>query len=66
MIELSQSNQQHLLVAGLRGQALRALDGLGVLERIPPAQRFDDRTEAIRAAVELVHSEQESPAAVQA
>jgi SulP family sulfate permease len=62
MIELSQSNQQHLLVAGLKGQALRALDGLGVLERIPRAQRFDDRREAIRAAVELVQSEQRSPA----
>jgi SulP family sulfate permease len=66
MIELSQSNQQHLLVAGLKGQALRALDGLGVLERIPPAQRFDDRGEAIRAAVELVQPEQESPAVAQA
>ena len=54
MIALSQANRQHLFIAGLKGQALRALDGLGVLERIPPAQRFDDRSEAIRAAVDVV------------
>jgi SulP family sulfate permease len=57
MIELSQSNGQHLTVAGLRGQALNALDGLGVLERIPPEHRFGERSEAIRAAVDLVNSE---------
>lgn len=57
MIALSQSNRQHLFVAGLEGQALRALDGLGVLERIPPAQRFDNRSEAIRAAVDVVEDQ---------
>jgi len=56
MIELSQSNRQHLMVSGLKGQALRALDGLGVLERIPPAKRFDERAEAIRAAVDQVRA----------
>jgi len=63
MIELSQGNRQHLFVAGLRGQALRALDGLGVLERIPPQQRFDDRSEAIRAAVDLVKADEGNAAA---
>jgi SulP family sulfate permease len=58
MIELSQSNRQYLMLAGLKGQALRALDGLGVLERIPPEQRFADRHEAIRAAVDLVKAEE--------
>jgi len=61
MIELSQSNRQHLMVAGLRGQALRALDGLGVLERIPPGHRFGERGEAIRAAVDLVNAEDALP-----
>jgi sulfate permease, SulP family len=58
MVELSQANRQHVFVSGLRGQALRALDGLGVLERVPPAQRFDDRIEAIRAAVNWVKADQ--------
>jgi len=62
MIELSQSNRQHVMVAGLRGQALRALDGLGVLERIPPGHRYAERFEAIRAAVDLVNSEAALPA----
>ena len=57
MIELSQSSGQHLMVAGLRGQALNALDGLGVLERILPGHRFAERSEAIRAAVDFVNSE---------
>ena len=62
MIELSQANRQHLFVSGLKGQALRALDGLGVLDRIPPAQRHQERTEAINAAVALVKAEEEVPA----
>jgi SulP family sulfate permease len=62
MIELSQSNRQYLMVAGLKGQALRALDGLGVLERIPPGHRFAERGEAIRAAVDLVNLDGELPA----
>ena len=61
MIELSQSNQQHLMVSGLKGQALRALEGLGVLERIPPAKRFDERIDAIRAAVDRVRAEGRQP-----
>src|SRR5690606_36791302 len=60
MIDLSEANRQHMFVSGLQGQALRALDGLGVLERIPPAQRFDDRVHAIGAAVALVKAEEES------
>lgn len=52
MIELSQSRNQPVFVAGLAGHPLRTLDGLGVLERVPEAQRFAARAEAIRAAVE--------------
>ncbi len=52
MIELSQSRDQPVFVAGLAGHPLRALEGLGVLERVPEARRFTDRSEAIRAAVE--------------
>jgi sulfate permease, SulP family len=54
---LAQSNNQHLFVAGLRGQALQALDGLGVLERLPKQHRFEERQDAIRAAVDLCHAE---------
>ncbi len=52
MIELSQSRNQPVFVAGLAGHPQRTLDGLGVLERVPGARRFADRVEAIRAAVE--------------
>jgi sulfate permease, SulP family len=52
MIELSQSRNQPVFVAGLAGHPLRTLDGLGVLERVPEARRFGERAEAIRAAVE--------------
>jgi SulP family sulfate permease len=62
MIELSHSNRQYLMVAGLKGQALRALDGLGVLERIPPEHRFAERSEAIRSAVDLLNPEEALPA----
>lgn len=46
-----------VFVAGLSGQARRALDGMGVLDRVAAAHVFDERTEAIRAAVELVGRE---------
>jgi SulP family sulfate permease len=51
MIDLSQKHDRHVIVSGLRGHALNALDGMGVLDRVPPAQRFDDRKAAIEAAV---------------
>jgi SulP family sulfate permease len=52
MIDLSQRHDRHVIVSGLRGHALQVLSGIGVLERVPPAQQFPDRTDAIRAAVE--------------
>jgi SulP family sulfate permease len=54
MLALSQGNDQQVIVCGLQGHALRALDGLGVLRRVPAAQRFDTRRQAIEAAAELV------------
>jgi SulP family sulfate permease len=54
MIDLSQRHGRHVLVSGIPPQARKALDGMGVLDRIPAAQRFDDRHHAIEAAVELV------------
>lgn len=54
MIVLAQQNRQHVIVCGLKGPSLRALDGLGVLDRIPESNRFDDRIRAIEAAVSLV------------
>ena len=51
MIELSRSKNLRVLVSGLQGPALRTLDGLGVLDRVPAGQRFAAREDAIRAAV---------------
>ena len=59
MVELSQTHKQHVIISGLQGNALRALDGLGVLARIPKAQRFDDRMHAIEAAVAFVAADQQ-------
>jgi SulP family sulfate permease len=50
VIVLSLSNNQTVLVSGLQGHASRALNGLGVLKRIPAAQRFDSCRQAIEAA----------------
>jgi len=52
MIDLSQRHKRHVLVSGLQRIALKALDGMGVLDRIPPEQRFLHRRDAIRAAVD--------------
>lgn len=51
MVDLSQRRGRHVIVSGLRGHALRSLDGMGVLDRVPPEQRFSDRKAAIEAAV---------------
>jgi SulP family sulfate permease len=51
MIDLSQKHKRHVLISGLRGHALNALGGMGVLDRVPAAQRFDERKAAIEAAV---------------
>ena len=51
MIDLSQKHERHVLVSGLRDLALRTLSGMGVLDRVPPDQRFDQRKDAIEAAV---------------
>lgn len=51
MIDLSQSHDRYVIVSGLHTHALRALSGMGVLDRIPIAQRFDQRQDAVEAAV---------------
>jgi len=51
MIDLSQRHGRYVLVAGVPPQAQKALDGMGVLDRIPPDQRLDTRRDAIAAAV---------------
>jgi hypothetical protein len=53
MIELSQSRNQPVIVAGLAGHPWSTLNGLGVLDRVPDELRFGHREEAIRAAVKL-------------
>jgi hypothetical protein len=49
-ITLAQDARQQVIVSGLGGPALRALDGLGVLARVPVNRRFDERMDAIKAA----------------
>jgi SulP family sulfate permease len=51
MVDLSIRHGRHVFVSGLRDQALRALSGMGVLERIPGDQQFEHRQDAIAAAV---------------
>lgn len=62
ILALAQTQDQHLFVSGLSGQALRALDGLGVLERVPADHRYAERTEAIAAAAALCRSSGDSRA----
>lgn len=54
ILELAHANQQHVLVAGLQGNALQTLDGLGVIDRVPLSMRFADRMEAIKAGLTLL------------
>ncbi|TFG87151.1 MAG: SulP family inorganic anion transporter [Chromatiales bacterium] len=51
MIELSRKHDRYVIVSGLGGHALRTLSGMGVLDRVPQAQQFDHRKDAIEAAV---------------
>ena len=56
MIDSSKQQDTHVIVAGLRGQSLRTLEGMGVLDRIPASNRFEHRTDAIAAAAEYCRS----------
>jgi SulP family sulfate permease len=56
MIDLSQRHDRYVIISGLRSHALQVLAGLGVLDRVPPEQRFQDRMDAIKAAVEHCRS----------
>ncbi len=59
MIELSQENKQHVLITSLQGHALKTLDGLGILDKLPKSALFVSREESIRAGIELLSKEQE-------
>jgi len=63
LIALSLANNQQVIVCGLQGHSQRALDGLGVLSRIPRAHRFAERKQAIEAAVAVVANGEEDTAA---
>lgn len=52
MIDLSERQGRKVLLAGVHSHARKALDGMGVLDRVPPEQRFERRSDAIAAAVE--------------
>ena len=57
MIDLSLKHDRHVIVSGLKSHALRALSGMGVLDRISVDQQFEDRKDAIAAAVALLSGE---------
>jgi hypothetical protein len=56
MIELSLRHRRHVIVSGLRDSAMKALGGMGVLDRVPIEQHFELRKDAIEAAVEYCRS----------
>lgn len=56
MIDLSVRLGRHVILSSIPKQALKALDGMGVLDRVPPQQRFADRRSAIEGAVEYCRS----------
>ena len=56
MIDLSEKHGRHVILCSIPRQALKALDGMGVLDRVPAGQRFDDRHAAIEGAVDYCRS----------
>jgi SulP family sulfate permease len=56
LIAVAGDNHQHVLMTGLSGAPLRTLEGLGILDRIPGADRFESLSEAIQCAVNLVRA----------
>ncbi len=50
MIEAALKQGRHVLLSGIPPQAMRALDGMGVLDRVPADQRFENRSAAIESA----------------
>ncbi len=61
MIDLSLKHERHVIVSGLKSHALRALSGMGVLDRISVEQQFDDRKDAIAAAVAYCQEKSSQP-----
>lgn len=55
MIDLSLKHNRHVIVSGLQNHALRTLRGMGILDRIPSTQIYDDLDQAIAAAVKYCH-----------
>lgn len=51
LIDLAQKRNRQVIVSGLHGYALKALDRVGALDRVPDAYRFDQRKAAIESAV---------------
>ena len=52
MIASSNKHGRYVILAAVPPQALKAIDGMGVLDRVPAAQRFENRYSAISHAVE--------------
>jgi SulP family sulfate permease len=56
MIDLSVRLGRHVILSSIPKQAVKALDGMGVLDRVPPQQRFENRHAAIEGAVAFCRS----------
>ncbi|MEJ2276031.1 MAG: SulP family inorganic anion transporter, partial [Woeseiaceae bacterium] len=52
MVELSVRQGRHVFLSGLRDSAMKVLGGMGVLDRVPVEHHFENRKDAIEAAVE--------------
>jgi len=56
MIDLSLRQHRIVMLSGVTSHAQKALDGMGVLDRVPRERRFERRHDAIAAAVEHCRS----------
>jgi SulP family sulfate permease len=54
MIEISQSEHSGTFVSGLTGPAENTLKSLGILDSLPPGNIFENRLDAIVAAIKIV------------
>jgi len=63
MIDVSMRHDRLVIISGLRDQPHRVLSGMGVLDRIPENQRFEQRKDAIDAAVAHCRARMENAAA---
>ena len=57
IIEQTQNHGRHVILSGVRGHTLMALDQAGVFDRLPHAQCFSARKAAFEAAAAFCHAD---------